>query len=143
MIDKITLTGHLDFVLFNKVTGEKTHYHFKNLIVNSGLSKLALLASGALNNNFINQIGFGTNSTAPTTGDTTLTGSYVKAIDSVTVNASQVVVNWSLGDNEYNGITIYEMGLLTGDDTLFNRAVNTGIQKTSANSLSGTWTLNF
>jgi hypothetical protein len=90
-------------------------------------------------------IGFGTNGTTPVAGNTGLTGAFTKAIDTVTFPAiNQVQFNFSLLSGENNGMAILEMGLITGDGSLYARRVRAGVlSKASDISLTGSWLITF
>lgn len=117
----------------------------KNLIVANSKQIHAKLLGGAVTNQSITTIGFGTSGTAPTSGDTALTSPFTKAVDGVTYPASnQVQFAFSLASAEDNGVAIMEFGLITGGGTLYSRLTrSTALNKASDISLSGTWTINF
>jgi hypothetical protein len=117
----------------------------KNLIVDGSKFALAHLLGGDVTGNSVKQIAFGTSGTAPASGNTSITNSYPKLIDSVTYPASnQVSFNFSLGTGEANGKAIMEFGLLTEVGTLFARKVRvSALNKESDISLSGSWIISF
>ncbi len=128
---------------FGKVINSKTE---KNLIVDKARYDLARIISGAsgYTGKYINTIGFGTSTAAPTNADTTLTTPYTKAIDSVAyTDGISVTFNWSLGLTENNGMAITEFGLLLSNGDLFSRKVRSAINKASDFSLNGTWQIIF
>lgn len=119
-------------------------YTDDNLIVTNGKNCLAILLGAANANKRVTKIGFGTDGTDPLPGDTGLTSSYVKAIDSYsTADTTSVVFTWSLGTAEANGKAIQEFGLISVDNTLFARKTRAVINKTSDLSLAGTWRIQF
>jgi hypothetical protein len=93
----------------------------------------------------ITQMGFGTNGATPALTDTTLTGAYLKAFDSVVFPlTNQVQFNFSLGVSEANGLSIQEFGLVTGNGKLFARKVRlAALVKQSDITLSGSWIITF
>jgi len=117
----------------------------KNLIVDGAKGVLSALLGGAVSGKSITKIGFGTNGAPPAAGNTSLTGAYVKAVDSVSYpSTSSVRFNFSLGTSEANGTAIIEFGLITADNTLFSRRVrSSAINKASDISFTGTWTITF
>ena len=116
-----------------------------NMIVGGAKRAICLLLSDAsADNKVINQIGFGRSNTTPTPADTSLSGAYVKQIDSYLYpETNKVSFRWQLGYDEANGIDIVEFGLLCADNTLFARKVRGGIAKESDLMLEGEWTLIF
>ena len=117
----------------------------KNLIVDLSKQIHAKLLGGSVSGQSVTQIGFGTNDTAPASGNTALTGAYTKAVDTVTYPASnQVQFSFSLGSGENNGMAILEFGLVTGGGTLYARKVRaSALNKASDIALSGSWTISF
>ncbi len=117
----------------------------ENLIVDVSKYLHAQLLGGAVTNNSVTTIGFGTNLTTPAAGNTTLTGAFTKAVDGVTYPATnEVCFAFSLLSTEANGIAIGEFGLLTGGGSLYARKVRAAaLPKESDLSLSGTWIIEF
>lgn len=143
--EHIQARGTLQLAAYDKDGNLLWQEFHKNLIVNDGREQFCHLLAGDVTNRSITQIGFGTNSTATIVTDTALTGSFAKAIGAITYPAiNSVLINWTLGTTEANGMTIYEFGLLCANGKLFSRLVRTGgIVKTNAIQLVGTWTLTF
>lgn len=121
------------------------HFEQKNLIVDASKDVLAHLLGGSVTNRSVTQIGFGTNGTAPVGGNTALTGSYVKALDSVTYPSTGTVqFSFSLATGEANGMAILEFGLLTAGGTLIARRVRSAaLNKDTDLTLNGTWQITF
>jgi len=118
--------------------------HDPNMIVALAKDALAQLVAGDGAQQHVTQIAFGTDGTAPTPDDVSLTDTFAKAIDGFAYPApGQVAFNWTLGTAEANGLAIREFGLLTVDDTLFARKSRAVIEKDDDLSLEGTWTLIF
>jgi hypothetical protein len=117
----------------------------QNLIVDVSKTIHSRLLGGSTTGKMVTTIGFGTSGTTPVAGNTTLTSSFTKALDSVTYPASnQVQFNFSLLSTEANGKDILEFGLLTGDSSLYARRVRTGVlSKQSDISLTGSWVITF
>lgn len=117
----------------------------KNLIVTGSKQIHAKLLGGAVSNQSVTQIGFGTSGTAPVVGNTGLTGTYLKAIDGVTYPlTNQVQFNFSLSSSENNGMAILEFGLFTAGGTLYARKTRTSaLNKDTDISLSGSWIISF
>lgn len=137
-------TGFFSLDIF---VGGKLVEHFEdhNLIVDNSKQIHAKLLGGAFTNQNVAQIGFGTNGAAPVAGNTSLTGAYTKAIDSVSYpTTSQVQFNFSLASSENNGMAILEFGLFTAGGTLYARKVRSAsLNKDTDVSLSGSWIISF
>lgn len=116
-----------------------------NLIVVGSQAMHAKLLGGSVTNQSVTKIGFGTNAAAPVFANTTLTGSYVKAVDTVTYPATnQVQFAFSLGTAEATGMAISEFGLLTATSVLYARKTRTApLNKDTDLTFSGTWTISF
>ena len=137
-------TGRLRYeVLRNGIIVEK--FDEKNLIVDVYKTIHSRLLGGSVTGKSVVEIGFGTNGTAPVAGNTVLTTPFIKALDSVTYPATnEVQFNFSLASGENNGMDILEMGLLTGDGSLYARRVRAGVlAKASDISLTGSWLITF
>lgn len=125
------------------------HFEGPNLIVVGSQQIHARLLGGAVTNQSVTQIGYGTNGTAPAFGNTALTGAYTKALDSVTYpNTNQVQFNFSLGvggtDTGAYGLAISEFGLLTAAGTLYARKTRSApLNFNSDISFQGSWTISF
>lgn len=119
-------------------------YTDNNLVVNGGRSAVcALLGAGGATKK-LTQISFGTNSTAPSGADNSITGAFTKNLGAVTYpTISSVSFAWTLGAGEGNGIGIREVGLLCADNTLFARKTRELINKNADIILNGAWTISF
>lgn len=117
----------------------------KNLIVANSKLIHARLLGGDVANRSVTQIAFGTNPVAPSTGNTTITDPYSKAIDLVSYPATnQARFAFSLGTDEANGKAIAEFGLLTAGGMLYARKNRSNpLYKESDITFAGTWTINF
>jgi len=113
----------------------------QNLVVTLGKTNVAKLLGGDAAGKKIEKVSVGTNSTAATVADNTITGAFTKAIDSVTYpDAQSVMYHFDIDNSEANGMTIYEFGLLNTDNVLSARKVrDTPIIKTNAIRIVGTW----
>ena len=117
-----------------------------NLIVDGARMLHARLIGGDTLNRSVTRVGFGTGTTAPAAGNTSLAaGAHIKAVDGVTYPAAnQVRFAISLGTAEFNTRAISEFGLFAADGTLYARRVRaTPIHKDTDISLTGTWTITF
>lgn len=137
-------TGQLRYKVFKKGALIE-EFDGPNLIVDGSKYVHAQLLGGAVTNQSVTKIGFGTSGTAPAAGNTALTNAYVKNIDSVSYPASnQVQFNFSLTSGEANGKAILEFGLLTTGNTLYSRRIRSAaLAKDSDISLSGSWIITF
>lgn len=117
----------------------------KNLIVDGSKQIHAKLLGGAVANQSVTQIGYGTNTTPPAGGNTGLTVPFMKALDSVTYpQTNQVSFQFSLGSSENNGASIGEFGLFTAGGVLYARKTRTtAIPKASDLSFTGSWIISF
>ncbi len=117
----------------------------RNLIVVGSQQAHAKLLGGDVANQSVTRIGYGTNGTAPTFSNTSLTGAYTKIIDTVSYPASnQVQFAFSLGLGEANGMAISEFGLITAGGTLYARKTRSmPLNKGDDIALAGTWTVSF
>lgn len=137
-------TGFFSIDVF--VGGELVdHFEEHNLIVDNSKQIHAKLLGGAFTNQNVAQIGFGTNGTAPAVGNTSLTGAYLKAIDTVSYPATnQVQFNFSLASSENNGMAIMEFGLFTAGGTLYARKIRSAaLNKDTDVSINGSWIISF
>lgn len=115
-----------------------------NLIVDVGRGQMCQLLLGNATGNFVASIGWGTSATATTVADTTLTGGSSVAIGTATLpSGTSVQFPFHIATTDANGLTLQELGLITGDGTLFSRVVIPAVVKTSAIYLDGTWTIEF
>jgi len=114
-----------------------------NQIVNGYRAIHAALVGGNVTTNSVTTIGFGTSTTSALPTDTALTGAFVKAVDSATISATQIVYAFSLAPSEAIGVAIGEFGLLTPSGLLYARKVRAVAlaPKDSTLSMSGTWTI--
>lgn len=140
---------HIKGVLAVKVWCVKTgkllsEFTDTNLIVAGGTTMVSKLIVGDTASP-ITIIGFGTNGTAPASGDTGLANIFTKDVASFSYpTTNSVAIDWSLETNENNGVNIAEYGLFCTDSTLFARKIYTPvIAKTTNIRLTGTWTITF
>jgi hypothetical protein len=113
-----------------------------NLVVALGKQNIALLLGG-MGGGAIAKVGVGTNGLAPTAADDALTNSFVKALTAtVQPTPNQIQFQFEINNDEANGITIREFGLLTAAGVLCARKNRLeDIVKTNAIRLVGTWTI--
>ena len=114
-----------------------------NLIVSRGRTNVVRLLGGDGSGLNVAKIGFGTNGSAPSPGNTALADAYVKNLDGHSYpDDYSVLFSFSLGAGEANGKQIQEFGLLTSSGLLHARKVRGGVLfKDSDLSLTGTWKL--
>lgn len=120
-------------------------YRDANLVVDGSKFILSRLLGGAVANNSVTQVLFGTVGGAPAAGNTAITSPFAKTVTSVTYPAdNQVSFNFSLDSSESNGKAILEFGLVTAAGRLFARKTrSTPLNKESDISLSGSWIITF
>lgn len=114
----------------------------KNLVVTLGKQNIALLLGG-IGGFPISKVGVGTNGFAPSVDDDALTASFVKAITiAVQPTANQIQFQFEINNDEANGMTIREFGLINSNNVLCARKNRLEeIVKTNAIRLVGTWTI--
>lgn len=112
-----------------------------NLVVTLGKTNITHLLGGNAAGKRISHIAVGTNGAAAVIEDNTLTNMFSKLVDSATYPDSlSVQFNFDIDNDEANGITIREFGLLNEDGVLCARKIRTGeIVKTSAIRILGSW----
>lgn len=143
-VEKIFLHGRLRIELWRR--GRLVEViEDANLVVDAAKSQLARLLGGDVSGRSVVSIGFGEGTAAADPDDTALApGNFVKPVAAVSYPAAgEVAFSWTLAEGEANGMAITEMGLLTGDGTLFSRKVRAAINKDNDLALSGTWTIIF
>lgn len=143
MNEQIKLKGELTIRVFRN--GELIHEDVeKNQIVNLARTSLTKLIAGDGSGFQLTKIGFGTNGTAASATDTALTGAFVKALGSHSYLSFNIVqFNWTLENDEANGMAIQEMGLISSNDTLFARRTRAAVNKTSDLRIEGNWKIFF
>jgi hypothetical protein len=144
------------------------NYEDHNLIVNNAKFLMAHLIGGDTTGKFITNIALGTNGTPPTPDDTMITNVFSKPVSHVSYpgfkteeinwgpilglsnelnvewTGYQVQFDWELLTSEDNGQAIMEFGLLSGNQTLFNRKTRDNpIHKASDISIEGSWIITF
>ncbi len=145
MQDKLTIKGIFSLRIFDVANGKLLEeYVDNNLVVNNGRTAVVRLLGGDVANRSITKLSVGTNSTAPTATDNSITGAFTKALGTVSYpTISSVRWAWTLEDTEANGMAIREFGLLCNNNDLFARKTREVINKTSAIRLEGEWELRF
>lgn len=141
--NQIQVTGEFSMQVWrNGVLAEQ--YAARNLVVNGGKQILATLLANSDPDSVVTKIGFGTNGAAPVPTDAGLTGAYVKMINTYTNPAfNTVAFEWSLENNEGNGMAISEYGLLSDDSNLFARKTRDVVVKDASVRLTGIWRITF
>jgi hypothetical protein len=124
----------------------------ENLIVNGARLQMAHLVAGDFIGRNIKKIAFGTNGNLPVLTDTQITNAFIKDIDRYLFPADgKVQFNWTLNEDEANGLAIIEFGLLTAGLVLFSRRIREDkhsrplppINKEDDTGLEGQWILEF
>ena len=145
--DSLKLKGRFTMQCLDKVTGKVLYeYVDDNLVVDLGRHATVLLLGGDPSAAAVTQIGVGTNNTAPTNADTSLTGLFIKALNTgSTVNTyttNTVTFGYQIDTTEANGMTIWEFGLFTASSVLVaHKVLSASIIKNSSFAIAGTWTL--
>lgn len=138
------LKGSFELVVTDLKGNVLETYFDPNLVVNGGREAVMKLLGAGDTDKQLTQISVGTNGTAPTGSDNSITGAFTKNLGAVSYpTISSVQFAWTIGALEANGINIAEFGLLCDDDTLFARKVRAVIAKNSDIILNGTWTISF
>lgn len=138
--DDNKMRGTLHLRVFNRAGDLIEEYEERNLIVNGGKQAMAIMLANGNITKKVTQIGFGTDGTPPSSGDTALTSQYKKNLDGFSYpDVTSILYSWSLDFTEANGKDIQEFGLICADNTLFARRTRATISKTSDLRLEGTW----
>jgi hypothetical protein len=145
MNDTMNIKGVFTLRVIDAKTGQLLEeYIDRNLVVNGGRTAVTRLLGGDVANRSITKIAFGTNGNAPAAADNAITNSFVKPLGALsypTINS--VKWEWTLEENEGNGIGIREYGLLCNNDVLFARKTREVINKNTSIRLVGTWEVSF
>jgi hypothetical protein len=150
MNDNISIKGEVSIRGYNAQGEQVLAIDKSNLVVTTGKQRMAALLAAANGDYLIDGIIFGTGAAAPTLGDTYagITSPFEKAIGLASYpTANSVQFAWSLEFAESNGVTIREIGLVSGlgagSEALFARIVTDAIAKTSGLRLEGSWKITF
>ena len=138
-MEKMRLQGILELKFYKNgklVHTESAH----NLIVDAGYNALFAGLGGTANKNIV-KVQCGDNGSAPSAGDTAIAHAVDLAISTFTSSAGSLVIKFTLGANDANGLTIAEFGTICADGTLFSRKNWTPFLKISDLSVEGTWTI--
>jgi hypothetical protein len=150
MKDNISITGEVSIRGYNADGEQVLALDKNNLVVTAGKQRMAVLLATGNGDYLIDGIIFGTGASAPTLGNTHsgIVNPFQKAIGAASYpTANSVQFAWSLEFAEHNGVTIREIGLVSGlgagDEALFARIVTDAIAKTSGLRLEGSWKITF
>jgi hypothetical protein len=146
VMEKFPIRGFFNLWVYrNGILIEEIHDH--NRIVNGARRHAARLFAGDVEGMSIAGIAFGTNGTAPADTDTTITGTFEKAVSGFDYPENgRVRAAWELLVTENNGMAIMEFGLIAADGTLLARIVRDPgkpLHKESDISLEGFWGFEF
>lgn len=148
--DLITVKGKVTYKLLSANGQLKERRDIDNLIVTVGKNFLAAwLAASSQSTAFMQYIGLGTGTNAPTSGDTTLQtefsgGGYSRGVGTLS-SSSNVFQNQAVfGPGNGTG-AITEAGLFsaTTSGTMFSRQTFSVINKMSGDTLTVTWQITF
>ncbi len=114
-----------------------------NLVVDSGRIRTAELAGG-LSSAYISQIGIGTGAEPESADDTTLTDQQLFPVSDTTIDGRDLRFDFTINEEQANGLAIREFGLFCADGTMFSHRVRSGvIEKADDMQIIGYWILHF
>lgn len=114
-----------------------------NLVVDSGRIRTAELAGG-LSSAYISQIGIGTGAEPETATDTALTDQQLFPVSATSIDGRDLRFDFTIGEDQANGLAIREFGLFCADGTMFSHRVRSGvIEKADDMQIIGYWILHF
>lgn len=150
MNDALNIKGEVSIRGYNSQGEQVLAIDKNNLVVTTGKQRMASLLATGNADYLIDGIIFGTGAAAPALTDThsSIVNPFQKEIGLASYpTANSVQFAWSLEFAENNGVTIREIGLVSGlvggDEALFARIVTDAIAKTSGLRLEGTWKITF
>lgn len=133
------IDGVLHLIAYDQQGRELWSLQQSNQIVN-GAYEIAAEALAGLPNAAISKVAAGTNGTAPTENDTSITDPTIVDVQTVEYPAPDTVrFNFTFGYMDAAGKSIAEFGLLTTDGRLFARKVRQPIEKTEYMTIKGSW----
>jgi len=147
--EKNVLKGHVKITIKSEETGEERIIEQDNLIVDTGANLLRDFLKGDAVTG-ITHLAIGTDGTAPSTLDTGLIAeAFRKAITDVAFDNRMLRLTTFIASGDWSG-TVAELGLFgngatdtLGTGTLFSRVTPPAFTKSSTESLTVEWTLNF
>jgi len=145
--DSVKLKGVFQMKCIEHGTGKILHeFEDNNLIVTLGQTATVYLLGADVSASPVTQIGVGTSNTPATIADTTLTGAFIKNLNTAgTVNtytSNSVTFGYQFDTTEANGMTIWEFGLFTTSGVLVaHKVLSASIVKNSSFAIAGTWTI--
>lgn len=133
------IDGVLHLIAYDQQGRELWSMRQSNQIVN-GAYEIAAEALAGMPNAAISKVAAGTNGTAPTEGDTSITDPTIVEVQTVEYPAPDTVrFNFTFGYMDGAGKSICEFGLLAADGRLFARKVRQPIDKTEYMTIKGSW----
>jgi len=149
IVDKPVLRGHVRITVHDEETGEEKVIEQDNLIVDTGANLLRDFLKGDSVSG-ITHLAIGTDGTEPSAIDTSLVAeAYRKAITDIAFDNRMLRLTTFIASGDWSG-TVAELGLFgngatdtLGSGTLFSRVTPTSFTKSSTESLTVEWTLNF
>jgi len=140
---KLGLRGAVTITQRHVESGEKKIVQ-SNLIVDGAYEQLPRLLSGDLVNNEITKLAFGSDDTAPTVNDTTIThlipAVWLSVVPSYpSIYAVKFSATWPAAVNNIQ--TIQELGLFCADNTMVARTVFQEMKKSAGWEWVIEWTL--
>ena len=101
-------------------------YADHNLVVDAGRNRLANLAAG-LSTSAVKYIGLGSGSVKEGPADTKLQEQQLFPIDKVSVNGKDARFDFTIKENQANGLSVREFGLFCADKTMFSHRVRLSV----------------
>lgn len=125
-------------------------YDDHNLVVNAGRHRLAQLATGE-SQSAIEFIGVGSGGKDEAAGDTALTDQLLIPLTAKTVDGLDARFDFTIGQEQANGLSIREFGLFCSDETMFSHRVRrkksdgsaATIEKQDDITIQGYWIIHF
>ena len=120
-------------------------YDNHNMIMTAARELMAKILTGGASES-ITHIGVGSGTAAETTADTGLTGQILVALTKRSSTGNVARFDFTLGENDANGLNIHEFGLFTSSGIMFSHRVRDekkDLVKASDLTIEGYWTINF
>lgn len=136
------IRGNLNLTAYDSAGHELWRDAGKNLIVRSGYETLADCITGNPDA-AISHVEIGTNGGNPMLTDKSITDPVRIATQITAKGAEGFRLDFTIGYEFANGMSIREFGIVTKDGRLFSRKVRAAIEKTEAMTIVGQWDIDF